>query len=349
MVRGNFRARHVNITQKKKRQWSAREKLMVIAYYEQGHSKRSTANKFEIEPKQLRDWLKHKEQLMKVAPYTQKLVPGARPKYPQLETELMEWFKESRSQLKTVSRYMIQAKARTLAKKPVYETVYPDIKEAKLSQKWVDGFMSRHNLVNRRKTTVAQRLPENYVEQQSDFLSYVLFRRKEHQYPLSLIANMDETPLAFNLPSNTTVEQRGTKTISTLSTGHERANFTVVLACMADGTKLPPVIIFKLVKIPRGEFPDGVIIRANPKGWMNEDEMIWWIENVWTQRARRGVNPRSLLVLDSFTAHKTDAVKKRFREKNTDLAVIPGGLTSRLQPLDVSLNKPFKDKVILFI
>ena len=55
---------------------------MVIAYHEQGHSKRSTADKFEIEPKQLHDWLKNKEKLMRVAPYVQKLVPGARPKYP---------------------------------------------------------------------------------------------------------------------------------------------------------------------------------------------------------------------------------------------------------------------------
>ena len=95
MVRGNIRTRRSKITQKKKRQWSAREKLMIIAYYEQGHSKRSTANKFEIEPKQLYDWLNNKEQLMKVAPYIQKLVPGAHPKYPQLETELIEWFRES--------------------------------------------------------------------------------------------------------------------------------------------------------------------------------------------------------------------------------------------------------------
>jgi len=92
---------------KKKRQWTAREKLMIIAYYEQGHSKRETANKFEIEPKQLRDWLQNKDKLMKVAPYIQKLTPGSRPKYPELETELLDWFKKSQSQLKVVTRYTV--------------------------------------------------------------------------------------------------------------------------------------------------------------------------------------------------------------------------------------------------
>ncbi|GES93238.1 pogo transposable element with KRAB domain [Rhizophagus clarus] len=215
-------------------------------------------------PKQLHKWINNKEKLLNAAPYTQRLNTGARPKYPYLEAELIEW--------------------------------------------WVDGFMSRHKLDNRRKTTVAQHLPEDYVEQQGNFLSYILYRRNEHNYPLSLIRNMDETLMAFNLPSNNTIEQSGTKTISILSTGHERSNFTVVLACMADGTKLPPVIIFKLKNIPREVFPDGVIIRTNPE------------------------------VLDSFSAHKTDVVKQRFCEKKTDLAVIPGGLTSRLQPLNVSLN-----------
>ena len=55
-----------------------------------------------------------------------------------------------------------------------------------------------------------------------------------------------------------------------------------MLACLANGMKLPPVIIFKLVNVPQEEYPDRVIIRANAKGWMNEDEMSWWVENVWT-------------------------------------------------------------------
>ncbi|GES99374.1 pogo transposable element with KRAB domain [Rhizophagus clarus] len=317
MIRGNFHKRRANITTKKRH---------------------------HIEPKQLREWISNKDQLLKVAPYIQKLTTGARPKYLQLEVELIEWFRE-RHQLKVITRYMIQAKACFLSKKQVYQEIYPDIKNAKFSQKWVDGFMSRHNLVNRRKTTISQKLPENYVSLQSEFLSYVLFRRREHQYPLSLIANMDKTPISFNLSNNTTVEQRGTRTISILSTRHERSNFTVVLACTVDGTKLPPVIIFKLVNVLHEEFPDGVIIWANRDGWMNESEMIWWIENIWTRRARRGVNLRSLLVLDSFTAHKTTTVKNQFCEKYTDIAVIPGILTSRLQPLDVSLNKSFKSKI----
>src|SRR5437763_1263967 len=149
---------------------------MIIVYYEQGHSKREMANKFEIEPKQLRDWLQNKDKLIKVAPYIQKLTPGSRPKYPELETELLNWFKKSRSQLKVVTHYMIQAKAHSFANRAVYQDMYTNINTAKFSQKWVDSFMTCYNLVN---TTVAQRLPDNYVKLQNSFLFYILYQKKK--------------------------------------------------------------------------------------------------------------------------------------------------------------------------
>lgn len=52
-----------------------------------------------------------------------------------------------------------------------------------------------------------------------------------------------------------------------------------------------------------------------------------------------------MLNLDSFRGHLVEAVREKLKEFRTDIAVIPGGLTSVLQPLDVSLNKPFKDNV----
>ena len=120
------------------------------------------------------------------------------------------------------------------------------------------------------------------------------------------------------------------------------------MTTLADGTKLPAVCIFKLKNILKENFPRGIYIRVNEKGWVNEQEMLWWIENVWTSRNRFG-NPCSMLVYDSFRGYLVNSVKNRLIKKNTNIAVIPGNCTSKLQPLDVAINKSFKSKVILFV
>jgi hypothetical protein len=165
-------------------------------------------------------------------------------------------------------------------------------------------------------------------------------------FELSQIGNMDETPMFFDLPGNRTVDTKGKKTIMIRTTGHERAHFTVVLACMADGTKLKPMVIFKRKTIPKGEkIPPGIIIHCHPKGWMDENGVVIWLDKVWNTRPGALIKKKSLLVWDQFRAHKTDMVKEKVKKLNTTQAMIPGGLTSILQPLDVVLNKPFKDRV----
>ena len=51
------------------------------------------------------------------------------------------------------------------------------------------------------------------------------------------------------------------------------------------------------------------------------------------------------MVWDMFSAHLKDSIKSAVVGKNSEMCIIPGGLTSLLQPLDVCLNKPFKDRV----
>ena len=51
----------------------------------------------------------------------------------------------------------------------------------------------------------------------------------------------------------------------------------------------------------------------------------------------------SMLVLDAFGCQMTDDTNALLHRTNTDLVIIPGGTTTLLQPLDVSINKPFKD------
>lgn len=281
---------------------------------------------------------------MLARPHLKRLNSGPRARYPEIENELGKWIKALRRELKVVTRAMIQLKAASLAKTTKYMALYPNIDSFRWSSKWLDGFMRRFKFSNRRKTTVAQRLPEDLEEKCQEFLSYVHYKRINYNYPAALIGNMDETPLTFDLPRNTTIDQTGNKTISIRTCGYEKSGFTVVLSCMADGKKLPPMIIFKLKKIPRLTFPSGVIVRTNSEGWMNAEEMLYWIETVWDKRSMIK-DPRSLLVMDSFRGHLVPSVKSRFIEKHTDLAIIPGGLTSKIQPLDVSINKSFKSKV----
>ena len=43
--------------------------------------------------------------------------------------------------------------------------------------------------------------------------------------------------------------------------------------------------------------------------------------------------------------HLTDAVKNKVKQTNSELAIIPAGLTKELQPLDIGVNRAFKAKL----
>jgi len=53
----------------------------------------------------------------------------------------------------------------------------------------------------------------------------------------------------------------------------------------------------------------------------------------------------TMMVYDSFRGHLEESVKTKFRDNHVDLAVILSGLTSLCQPLDVTINKPFKNNL----
>ena len=101
------------------------------------------------------------------------------------------------------------------------------------------------------------------------------------------------------------------KTVLLKTTGHEKTHFTVVLACLADGTKLKPMAIFKRKTMPKDNLPAGVVVHNHPKRWMDESGVKIWIEKVWRARPGGFANTQSLLVWDSFSAHLTDTIKQQ--------------------------------------
>jgi len=66
---------------------------------------------------------------------------------------------------------------------------------------------------------------------------------------------MDKVPLTFDVPSNKTVDVKGAKKIMINIYCNEKTRYTVVLACCADGTKLPSLLIFKRKMLPKDVIP----------------------------------------------------------------------------------------------
>ena len=152
--------------------------------------------------------------------------------------------------------------------------------------------------------------------------------------------------LLFDAPYSRTVETTGAESVPVSTTGHEKTGFTVVLACSESGKKLKPMVIFKRKIMPKENLPNGVVVHCHKKGWMDRDGMAVCGEKVWHPRSVSFFDRTSLLILDSFSAHIDEGVHNTFKtEHKTTTAVIPGGLTKKLQPLDISVNQSFKNHV----
>ncbi|GBC31340.2 pogo transposable element with KRAB domain [Rhizophagus irregularis DAOM 181602=DAOM 197198] len=139
----------------------------------------------------------------------------------------------------------------------------------------------------------------------------------------------------------------GEKTVHICGTGNENNRFTVVLTCTADGTRLPPICIFKGKQMPCGEkAPSGVVVWFQKSGWMNVELMKHYIDYLNHIRSSNSQSRfPAMMVFDSFRRYLEESVKEKFKQSNIDLAIIPSGLTSKCQPLDVAINKPFKDNL----
>lgn len=189
---------------------------------------------------------------------------------------------------------------------------------------------------------MAQRLPKDLEEKIESFHTFVVNKRAEDEFDDHLIINMDETPVYFDLVPGKTVNEKGAKSVLVRTTGNEKRHFTVVLAVSANGDVLPPMVIFKGKRELKFDFPKDWVVTVQEKGWMDGELMLRWIKDIYLKFTKKD---RSMLVLDSFRGHLTDKVKKSLRKGNSVMAVIQGGCTSKLQPLDVSINKPFKTEL----
>lgn len=319
-----------------RRYYDANFKIMVI-----NHAKISNncaaARKYGISEANVRRWI-NDEARLKNARSTRKAFSGPQQgRFKEIENEVVDYVREKRKEGMAITRDVIRMKAREVAQQKAIPGKF------KGSNGWCTRMMQRNGLVLRRRTTLAQHLPDAYEEKLTEFQRYVIKLRKQHSYLMGQIGNADETPVYFDMPSNTTVDDKGAKSVLVRTTGNDKSRITVMLCVLADGRKMPPYVILNRKTMPKEQLPPGIIFRCQEKGWMTNELMVDWVRTVWNRKPGALLKLRGMLVLDAFKGHLTPQVKKEINNSNTDLVVIPGGMTSQLQVLDVMVNKPFKD------
>ena len=121
----------------------------------------------------------------------------------------------------------------------------------------------------------------------------------------------------------------------------------VLLTITRDGKFLPPFIIFKgdpqkkLYKQIQNyeEVKKKIIATTQKNAWIDENTFIQYIKQVLEP-----YNPlyKKLLVMDKCTTHIKDSIQFLLNVNNYIPCYIPAGKTMVLQPLDRSINFPFK-------
>lgn len=160
--------------------------------------------------------------------------------FPDIEKEVAAWITKNHQGGIGVSANVICLKAKTVVQKfGVGETSF------KASQHWCYGFMERYGFSIRRRTTIAQQLPKDYELKLIKFQRFIIAERKKHDFELKYFRNTDQTPLTLYIVTNSTVSEKGVKSVSILTTSHEKDRFAVVLAYLGDVAKLPPFVVFK--------------------------------------------------------------------------------------------------------
>ena len=213
---------------------------------------RAAARHFGVNESNIRRWRKSLPSLQKQKK-SQKALRTHSPGFPDLERLLLAGILERRQAGHAVSTTELRMRAVQVARN---EFQIPG-SSFKASYGWAIKFMNRHGLSIRRRTTIAQRLPDAYEDQILEFQLFCIKQRQRNDYPLSRIGNADQTPLTFDLPSQTTINSKGDMSVSIKTTGHEKDRFTVMLTCTADVASW--LLWWSLREtLPKETFPKGV-------------------------------------------------------------------------------------------
>jgi len=214
---------------------------------------------------------------------------------------------------------------------------------------WVPRFMSRHpQLVSaRRKLIEAARVKDVSVERLTNWFENLQSIINEYRIEPGNLYNMDESGFAIgDIEASQRIINATIRQAFQVKPGRQEWVTAIECVC-ADGTSLPPLIIFKGENLSRQWIPASIHnnwrFGCNTKGWTSNIHGLQWLRQVFEVETREKANgkPR-LLICDGHDSHITASWIGHCMKNHIILMVLPPHSSHLTQPLDVSVFKPLK-------
>ena len=335
----------------KRRSYSMKFKIDIIDKISQFGVSRAN-EEYKIPRRSLRGWIKNKEKLNQESEYhkhnrtlthfykLQKLHPGRHTVLTKEQEGLI------------YSKFLNKREGNEIVyNRDIIEWALDfNIPKFQASYSWLKGFKRRHGIVLRKASNNCRLSDDEIVAKKHEIHDTI--RETISNSGNTKFANMDETRIQFEAKPQRTNAIKGSKTVKMRRSKNYHKACTAILACTDDGKMLTATLLFAEKK--KGEFgprvlkslsiPDNLKIRASKSGWVTKTVMKEWLEDTWLNEGE-DYN----LICDNFSSHKATEIKEFVKDNSINLSYLPSNTTPLFQPLDVGINKIFKERVYKII
>lgn len=337
----------------KRRRFSTKDRMAIIRHVQRlmdndDMTRREACEEVNVHPSMHLRWMRRLDEMTQQRNVNAKsLCRGRRSCLEACTDDLLRFIFEHREQGMAISVSMVMRRAKQILPQFALKSRVAQYHSAL-------RFVRSQGLVFRLGTNESQRSP---AETATEALYYIInvARPKVVDQPgrhQDFILNMDQTPVPFTYNSRKTLEIVGKRTVHVRKSTNDTKRATFAMTVTASGKILKPLIIFKGARngrIVQREFPNydnDMIYLCQANAWMDEDAMIVWVEQVLRphiESAPPGVLP--IIFLDSYRCHMMASVVSKIQDLGVEVEHIPGGCTALCQPVDIGVNKPFKNRL----
>lgn len=214
---------------------------------------------------------------------------------------------------------------------------------------WMQSFMKRHKDLTYRKpenTSLARATAFNKHNVDQFFDNYILVQKK-YKFTPDRILNTDESGISTVLQAPKVIAPKGKKQVGQIVSGERGTLVTFCATVIASGNTVPPLYIFPRTRIKDAYLTGSVtgsIAHGSKTGWMTTEIFLKLLKHIQGHTKSCIENP-ILLLLDNHETHTDLAVINFCRKYGIVLLTFPPHCTHRMQPLDIGLYGPLKNRL----